>query len=131
MRSLLQRQTEPVLVYDHHQPAFDALCAELTPAERERLQLASSAKDVAERCDVTCLMVPGPPEMEAVCLGELLRLHAKFEVSGPRVDEARKALIVRKCAWRDAGSDAGGSAGGSSHSVSPALLVMWRSETTG
>ena len=69
MRSLLQRQTEPVLVYDHHQPAFEALCSELTPAERERLQLASSAKDVAERCDVTCLMVPGPPEMEAVCLG--------------------------------------------------------------
>ena len=62
VRSMLRSGSDTVVVFDHFAAAYDRLLSELEPELRGRLTWAGSAREVAEQCDVTCSMVPGPPE---------------------------------------------------------------------
>lgn len=61
VRSMLRSRTDTIIVHDHVPAAFERLCAEVREdgGSSDRLLFAGSAKEVAERCDVTCSMVPG------------------------------------------------------------------------
>src|SRR5215471_9519741 len=51
-----------LLVHDTRQAAADALIA-------AGATWAASAAELAAECEVVCTCLPGPPQMEAVCLG--------------------------------------------------------------
>lgn len=61
VRRMLRSGSDTIIVHDQVPAAFERLCEEVRGdgGSSERLLFAGSAKEVAERCDVTCSMVPG------------------------------------------------------------------------
>jgi 3-hydroxyisobutyrate dehydrogenase len=99
----------PLVVHDIRRAAAAALCA-------RGAVWADSPGDVAAQCDVVCICVPGPPEMQAVTLGAGGILEGvqpgsvviDHTTNAPEiVREAGTALRARKAHLLDAPLDGG------------------------
>lgn len=107
---------------------FDAVAAAIEPLKAKGARAAGSVAELAARCDLIFTSLPGPPEVEAVVLGEggiaaamrpgttLLELSTSARPLALRIDEAFRD---RGCVYMDA-PVSGGPAGARSGD-----MVLW------